>query len=136
MNEYRYPVGADGRLRMGPFSLDPTVLYQFGHRDSFAPATFAPSGAITGRRYNPNIDAWLTDIRAGYQLGPLLIEGLAMYTTGNTKRNNALGTGTSAGTIHYFQPLDLDTGYLAACATALPSLGTHYPHPCTQPAPR
>jgi hypothetical protein len=126
MNEYRYTVGADARLRMGPFSLDPTVLYQFGHRDSFAPATFAPSGAITGRKYNPNIDAWLTDIRAGYQLGPLLIEGLAMYTTGNSKRNNALGHGTTDGTIRYFQPLDLDTGYLADWGSSLTSLGIDY----------
>jgi len=76
MNEYRYTVGADARLRMGPFSLDPTFLYQFGHRDSFAPATFAPSGTITGRKYNPDIQAWLADVRAGYQLGPLLLEGL------------------------------------------------------------
>jgi hypothetical protein len=126
MNEYRYTVGADARLRMGPFSLDPTFLYQFGNRASLAPATFAPSGAITGRRYNPDIKAWLADIRAGFQLGPLLIEGLAMYTTGNSKRNNALGTGTSDGTIRYFQPLDLDTGYLADWGSSLTSLGIDY----------
>ncbi len=126
MNEYRYTVGADARLRMGPFSLDPTVMYQFGHRDSFAPATFAPSGTITGRKYNPDIEAWLADVRAGFQLGPLLIEGLAMYTTGNSKRNNALGHGTTDGTIRYFQPLDLDTGYLADWGSSLTSLGIDY----------
>ena len=126
VNEYRYTVGADARLRMGPFSLDPTFLYQFGNRDSFAPATFAPSGAITGRRYSPDIKAWLADVRAGFQLGPLLIEGLAMYSTGNTKRNNALGTGTSDGTIRYFQPLDTDTGYLADWGSSLTSLGIDY----------
>src|SRR5258705_4893644 len=32
VNEYRYTVGLDSRLRMGPFSLDPTVLYQFGNK--------------------------------------------------------------------------------------------------------
>jgi hypothetical protein len=126
VNEYRYTVGADARLRMGPFSLDPTFLYQFGSRDSFAPATFAPSGTITGRRYNPDIKAWLADVRAGFQLGPLLIEGLAMYTTGNSKRNNALGHGTTDGTIRYFQPLDTDTGYLADWGSSLTSLGIDY----------
>jgi hypothetical protein len=124
--ENRYTVGADARLRMGPFSLDPTVLYQFGNRDSFAPASFAPSGTITGRKYSPDISAWFVDIRGGFQLGPLLIEGLAMYTTGNSKRNNALGHGTTDGTIRYYQPLTTDTGYLADWGTSLTSLGIDY----------
>ena len=124
--ENRYTVGADARLRMGPFSLDPTVLYQFGSRDSFAPASFAPSGTITGRKYSPDISAWFVDIRGGFQLGPLLLEGLAMYTTGNSKRNNALGHGTSDGTIRYYQPLTTDTGYLADWGTSLSSLGIDY----------
>ena len=126
IHETRYTVGADARLRMGPFSLDPTFLYQFGSRDSIAPATFAPSGAITGRKYTPDIKAWLADIRAGFQLGPLLIEGMAMYTTGNSKRNNALGHGTTDGTIRYFQPLTTDTGYLADWGSSLTSLGIDY----------
>jgi hypothetical protein len=126
MNEYRYTVGADARLRMGPFSLDPTLLYQFGERASLAPASFAPSGAVTGRRYRPDISAWLADVRAGFQLGPLLLEGLAVYSTGNTKRNNALGTSSGNGTIRYFQPLDTDTSYLADWGTSLSSLGVDY----------
>ena len=126
INETRYTVGADARLRMGPFSLDPTVMYQFGSRDSFAPAAFAPSGTITGRKYTPDISAWFVDVRGGFQLGPLLIEALAMYTTGNRARNNALGHGTTSGTIRYYQPLDTDTGYLADWGTSLTSLGIDY----------
>jgi hypothetical protein len=124
--ENRYTAGVDARLRMGPFSLDPTVMYQFGSRDSFAPASFAPSGTITGRKYTPDISAWFVDIRGGFQLGPLLLEGLAMYTTGNSARNNALGHGTSDGTIRYYQPLTTDTGYLADWGTSLTSLGIDY----------
>ena len=126
IKEYRYTVGLDTRLRMGPFSLDPTVMYQFGNRNAFAPAIFAPSGANTGQRYNPNINAWFIDVRGGFQLGPLLLEALAMYTTGNSSRNNALGHGTTNGTIRYYQPLTTDTGYLTDWGTNLTSLGVDY----------
>lgn len=135
MNEYRYTVGLDSRLRMGPFSLDPTVLYQFGNKGLCAPtavaascgattaanaAAFASSGAVPGRKYYPNLDAWLVDVRAGFQLGPLLIEALAAYSTGNSARNNTLGT------VRYFQPLDLDTGYQADWGSSLTALGIDY----------
>ena len=120
INEYRYTVGLDSRLRMGPFSLDPTIMYQFGNKAVIAPATFADSGAVTGRKYYPNMDAWLVDVRGGFQLGPLLLEGLAMYSTGNSRRNNTLGT------VRYYQPLDTDTGYLADWGSSLTSLGIDY----------
>ena len=123
INEYRYTVGLDSRLRMGPFSLDPTIMYQFGNKAVIAPATFAGSGAVTGRKYYPNMDAWLLDVRAGFQLGPLLLEGLAMYSTGNSRRNNTLGT------VRYYQPLDTDTSYLADWGTSLTSLGLDYFNP-------
>jgi hypothetical protein len=122
VHEYRYTVGADARLRMGPFSLDPTVLYQFGNRTVIGPtsAAFQSNGVIAGRKYYADIDAWLVDVRGGFQLGPLLLEGLAMYTTGNGRRNNTLGR------VGYFQPLSTDTGYLADWGTSLTSLGVDY----------
>jgi hypothetical protein len=126
MDEHRYTVGLDTRLRMGPFSLDPTVMYQWGERTSFAPAGFVDSGTLAGHKYSPDINAWFFDVRGGFQLGPLLLEGLAMYTTGNSRRNNALGHGTSNGTIRYFQPMTTDTGYLADWGTSLTSLGVDY----------
>lgn len=120
INEYRYTVGLDTRLRMGPFSLDPTIMYQFGNKAVIAPATFAASGAVPGRKYYPDLNALLVDVRGGFQLGPLLIEAMGMYTTGNTARNNTLNT------VRYFQPLDTDTGYLADWGTSLTSLGIDY----------
>jgi hypothetical protein len=120
VNEDRLTVGVDARYRMGPFSFDPSILYQFGSRDVFAPANFAASGAVPGRKYDANLNAWLIDLRAGFQLGPLLLEGLGVYSTGNTARNNTLGT------VRYFQPLDTDTGYLADWGTQLTSLGVDY----------
>jgi hypothetical protein len=120
INEDRYTVGLDARLRMGPFSFDPTVMYQFGNKAVIAPATFVPSGAVTGRKYYPDLDAWLIDMRMGFQLGPLLIEALGMYTTGNTDRNNTLGT------VRYYQPLTTDTGYQADWGTSITALGIDY----------
>ncbi len=120
INEYRYTAGIDARLRMGPFSFDPTVMYQFGNRGVVAPAAFAAGGAVPGRRYYADISAWLVDLRAGFQLGPLLIEGLGMYTTGNSARSTTLDT------VSYYQPLTTDTGYLADWGTQLTSLGIDY----------
>ena len=120
INEDRNTVGVDARYRSGPFSLDPSVYYQFGDRNVIAPSTFTDSGAVAGRRYLTKMDAWLIDLRAGYQLGPLLLEGLGVYSTGNTSRNNTLGK------IHYYQPIDTDTSYLADWGTQISSLGLDY----------
>ncbi|MEX2220313.1 MAG: hypothetical protein WEG40_00810 [Candidatus Rokuibacteriota bacterium] len=120
INEARYTVGLDARLRMGPFSLDPTVHYQFGHRRVITPAGFAASGGVTGQKRKADISAWLFDVRAGFQLGPLLLQGVGVYTTGNSARNDTLGT------VRYYQPLSTDTGYLADWGTQLTSLGLDY----------
>ena len=120
INEYRYTVGLDSRLRIGPFSLDPTVMYQFGNKAVIAPASFAASGAVPGRKYHPNMDAWLVDVRGGFQLGPLLLEALAAYSSGNSARNNTLGT------VRYYQPLNTDTGYQADWGSSITALGIDY----------
>jgi hypothetical protein len=121
INEDRHTVGLDGRLRMGPFSLDPTIMYQFGHRDVVVPTALAgPSGKAAGSIARADISAWLFDVRAGFQIGPLLIEGLYMFTSGNKARDTTLNN------VYYFQPLVTDTGYLADWGTQLSSLGLDY----------
>lgn len=120
INEYRYTVGVDSRLRMGPFSLDPTIMYQFGNKAVIAPASFADSGAVPGRKYYPDMNALLVDVRGGFQLGPLLLEALAAYSTGNTARNNTLST------VRYYQPLTTDTGYQADWGSSITALGIDY----------
>jgi len=121
INEDRHTVGLDGRLRLGPFSLDPTIMYQFGHRDVVVPAALSgPSGLAAGSVARADISAWLLDVRAGFQIGPLLIEGLYMFTTGNKARDTTLHN------VYYFQPLVTDTGYLADWGTQLSSLGLDY----------
>jgi hypothetical protein len=120
VQEKRYTVGVDARYRSGPISIDPSIYFQFGNRDTIAPANFADSGVAPGKIYHSDIKALLIDIRGGYQLGPLLLEGLGVYTTGNSARNNTLRH------IHYYQPLDTDTSYLADWGTQITSLGLDY----------
>ena len=75
---------------------------------------------MPGRKYYPDMNAWLVDVRAGFQLGPLLLEGLVAYSTGNSARNNTLGT------VRYFQPLTTDTGYQADWGSSITALGIDY----------
>jgi len=121
INENRYTIGLDARYRMGPFSLDPTIMYQFGNRQVVVPTALAsPSGLTAGSIAKADISAWLLDVRAGFQIGPLLLEAMYMYTTGNTAQNTTLKK------LSYFQPLTTDTGYLADWGTQLSSLGIDY----------
>jgi hypothetical protein len=80
----------------------------------------AASGKAPGSIARADISAWLFDIRAGFQIGPLLIEGLYMFTSGNKARDTTLNN------VYYFQPLSTDTGYLADWGTQLSSLGVDY----------
>ncbi|HEY7652630.1 MAG TPA: hypothetical protein VIG07_07390 [Methylomirabilota bacterium] len=130
INEYRYTTGVDARLRMGPFSLDPTVLYQFGNRAVIVPSNsaaclaagtcFSFTGATPGQKKYADISAWLIDVRGGFQLGPLLLEGLVAWSTGNSARNSSLDT------VRYFQPLTTDTSYQADWGSQLTALGVDY----------
>lgn len=121
ITENRYTVGMDARLRLGPFSLDPTIMYQFGDRRAVVPGNLAaPAGLAAGSIAKADISAWLFDIRAGFQIGPLLLEGLYMFSSGNKARDTTLNN------VRYFQPLTTDTGYLADWGTQLSSLGLDY----------
>src|SRR5262245_58771786 len=58
INENRYTIGLDGRFRLGPFSLDPTLLFQFGKRQVVVPAALAaPGGRTAGSIAKANINA-------------------------------------------------------------------------------
>ena len=126
--ENRHTVGLDMRYRNGPFSLDPTVYYQFGNRSVLAPTAssgafptqFLDAGVVPGHKYYSNMSAWFVDIRGGYELGPVLLEAMGMFTTGNAARDTTLRT------VKYYQPLDTDTSYLADWGGQLTALGVDY----------
>src|SRR4029453_3558778 len=81
--EWRHTVGLDARWRAGAFSLEPTLFYQFGTRDTDTP--FRDPNHLPREA---DISALLFDVRAGFRLGPLLLEARYMYTSGNKPKDN------------------------------------------------
>ena len=113
-HEERYTVGLDARWRIGAFGLDPTISYQWGQYTTQAFRTNGSVGAVQG-----DASAWLFDIIGSYQLGPLLLEMRGAYSSGNKARDNL------SLSKHYYEPLDLDTGYWAGWLGIL-GLGVDY----------
>ena len=112
-SEDRHTVGVDMRFRSGPFSLDPTFMYQFGSRD------FRRSAAGGGGENEANISAFILDVQGGWQLGPLLLEARGAWSSGNDANDDLTSK------VKYFEPLNLDTGYWAGWAQIF-ALGVDY----------
>jgi hypothetical protein len=126
VHEYRNTIGVDARWRSGPWSVDPSIYYQFGTQAKWlqdgvggAAAGINPYGQV-GTRASADISAWLGDVRASYQMGPLLLSAMTMWTTGQDAKSNPYKS------IKYYQPLDTDTGYMADWGTQIMSLGLDY----------
>jgi len=120
VHEHRYTVGVDARWRSGPWSVEPTLLYQFGTQAKWNPGGLSSAYGVAGTRQSADISAWLGDVRASYQLGPLLLSAMTMWTTGQDAKSNPYRS------IRYFQPLDTDTSYMADWGTQIISLGVDY----------
>jgi hypothetical protein len=120
IHEQRHTVGLDARWRSGPWSVDPTILYQFGTQAKVNPGGVASAYGTAGTRQSADISAWLGDIRTSYQLGPLLLSGMVMWTTGQDAKSNPYKS------IKYFQALDTDTSYLADWGMNIMALGVDY----------
>jgi len=120
VHEYRYTVGVDARWREGPWSVEPTILYQFGSQQKWNPGGVASAYGTAGTKQTAHISAWLGDIRASYQLGSVLLSAMTMWTTGQDAKSNPYKS------IKFFQPLDTDTSYMADWGTQIISLGVDY----------
>jgi len=114
-HEDRHTVGLDARWRVGPFGLDPTISYQWGNYETQAFRTNGTVGKVRG-----DASAWLLDVIGSYQLGPLLLEARAAYSTGNKARDNL------SLSKRYYEPLDLDTGYWSGGWLGILGLGVDY----------
>jgi hypothetical protein len=98
-----------------------------GPAPSFTPvggvATPTPPAAATAAvpcRRTADISAWLVDVRGGFQLGPLLLQSMVMWTSGQSAKISPYRA------INYYQVLDADTGYLIDWGTQIFSLGIDY----------
>jgi hypothetical protein len=117
--EDRHTIGVDARWRSGPFSLDPTFLYQFGSRDTDNPFVAAGSSA-RNRVTRAAISAFFFDVIGGWWLGPVVVEGRYVYTSGNRPRDQLHRT------VNYYQPIDTDTTFWGAGWGEIYSLGVDY----------
>ncbi len=115
MHEERYTVGFDARWRVGSFGLDPTISYQWGAYDTQAQRTNRTVGNVRGDK-----SAWLLDVIASYQLGPLLLEARGIYSTGNKARDNL------SLSKRYYEPLDEDGSYNNSWGAILVGTGMDY----------
>src|SRR5262245_43289276 len=79
----------------------------------------APYGA-GGTKVKADITAVLIDVRGGFNVGPLSIGVMGMFTSGQDAKSNPFRT------VDYYQPLDTDTSYLADWGTQILSLGIDY----------
>ena len=120
VHENRHTVGVDARYRMGPWQFDPTFLYQFGSRQAWLLGGGEAPYGISGTKKTADISAWLVDVRGGFQFGPLLLQSMVMWTSGDHANSNPYKK------IGYFQPLDTDTSYGSDWGTQILSLGIDY----------
>ena len=115
LHEERYTVGFDARWRVGGFGLDPTISYQWGKYETQAFRTNGSVGEVRGDKA-----AWLLDVIASYQFGPLLLEARGIYSTGNKARDNL------SLSKRYYEPLDLDGSYNTGWGAILVGTGVDY----------
>lgn len=86
--------GLDAQTNFGPFYFDPTVIYE----SSNVPLSYVASrptivaGLLQGgieNRTVQHIRSWLVDVRGGWRSGPLLLEGMVVYTPGDDAQHDS-----------------------------------------------
>jgi hypothetical protein len=89
----RHTIGVDVRWRSGPFSLEPTFIYQIGTQECTI--------ASCGHTNDVDINSWIFDMTGGFRTGPLTIEGRFAYTPGMKAEDcvQAAGTATGGGVV-------------------------------------
>ncbi len=114
--EHRHTLGVDARWRSGPFSIDPTFMYQFGTRDTDNPFP----GSATQLTREADISAFLFDVKAGWRIGPALLEFRGMYTSGNRPKDQLTKD------VNYYMPVQNDTGWWSDGWGNILALGIDY----------
>ena len=108
--------GIDARWRSGPWSLDPTFIYLTGTNDVANNAV-----GLTGGVVGQDVRSWLVDIRGGYRVGPLNLEGFFLYTPGNNARDNIgqYATGRKLAAQNWLNPPNTGGAYGATWSNFL-----------------
>ncbi len=121
--EHRHTLGVDLRWRSGPFSVEPTFMYQFGTRDTDNPfGTVATAAGVQGSKLTEEADisAFLFDVKTGWRIGPALLEFRYMYTSGNRPKDQLIKN------VNYYMPVQNDTGWWSDGWGNITALGIDY----------
>jgi hypothetical protein len=108
----RHTFGGDVRWTAGPWSLQPTFLYQVGTQETVQ--------ALANNQKEVDIRSWIFDVIGGFRSGPLTVEGRFAWTPGNKVNEcvNAIAGVCSGGSdIDYYEGINQSsTGYWAGWA--------------------
>jgi hypothetical protein len=100
MSQYRHTFGGDVRWTAGPWSLQPTFLYQVGEQEC---------PVATCGKEDIDIRTFIFDVIGGYRAGPLTVEGRFMYTPG-MKANECVqviaGVCSGGSDINYYEVIN------------------------------
>ncbi|HET9488256.1 MAG TPA: hypothetical protein VFR64_00675 [Methylomirabilota bacterium] len=120
----RHTLGGDLRWVFGPWSLQPTFLYQFGEQETVA--------ATAGGKNEVDISSWIFDVIGGFRSGPLTIEVRGMYTPGNEATEcvqTVAGVCAGGSDINYYQAINPGTILYFAGWSEIESAGVDYQLP-------
>ncbi len=123
-DENRYTFGGDVRWKVGPWSLQPTFLFQWGTQE------VDPARAGGAREVDER--SWIVDVTGGYRSGPLNVEARVMWTPGMkaTKCVQAVsGVCDGGSTIRYYQPINSGTILYFAGWSEIEAAGIDYELP-------
>ena len=108
-NISRHYLGGDVRWTAGPFTIQPTFIYQLGTQD-IAPRGSQPGGPRAGQLNSVDIRSFIFDTIAGFRTGPLNIESRFMYTPGERANNDNQNGG--GGVIRTYNPINPGFAYM------------------------
>jgi hypothetical protein len=117
---HRHTLGGDVRWTAGPFTVQPTLLYQFGEQGI----------GLADQDDTVEIQTWIFDMTAGFRAGPLNIEGRFMWTPG-MKADDFVGAGDK---IRYYQSINPAFAYMAGW-TEIQTSGIEYNNALLSGAP-
>jgi hypothetical protein len=122
--ENRYTLGGDVRWTSGPWTFQPTFLYQWGTQE-VDPARTNGKAAVDER-------SWIVDVTLGRRSGPLNLEARFLWTPG-MKATQCVqrieGVCDGGSTIRYFQPINSGTILYFAGWSEIEAAGIDYESP-------
>jgi hypothetical protein len=91
----RHTFGADLRWASGPFSFQPTFLWQIGDQE-------IPINLGRPNKTSVDIRSWIVDLTGGWRIGPFNLTGRFAWTPGMEARHHV----TNGSDINYYEPIN------------------------------